>query len=133
MEAVATKNLTDKHLPTIQRAIRALEERTFYSAWPEHPKPYGEDAPGKGLESYKAFLGNQFDRLLQDGESGWVGEEVSPYTQEQLDVEYPLYSVDALISNATNAATTWSKASVYRMPGSRSWVGSATNPGTLAS
>lgn len=111
MEALATESLVDKHLPTIERAIKALDERSFYAAWPEHPKAYGEDAPARGLEAFKGLMGERFDGLLQGESTSWIGEEVSPFTQQPLGVQYPSYRVEGLIANATAAAPKWASAS----------------------
>lgn len=103
----ATLPLVDKHLPTIDRAIQALEERTFYAAWPEHPKAYGEEAAPRGLGVFKALLGKRFDRLLQGDPTTWTGEEVSPFTQQPLDIQYPAYPVADLINKSNQALARW--------------------------
>lgn len=102
-------SLFEKYKPLLDRAVQAVHERTFYAAYPEHPKAYGEDAPGKGEELYKDFLNNRFNLLHQENETGWAGEEISPYTQLPLGVQYPLFPVTELIQHAKKAGISWKK------------------------
>src|SRR6185436_15639000 len=102
-------SLFEKHKELIERAIKANHERGYYAAYPEIPKAYPEDALAKGQEQYKNFLNKNFS-LLQSDAGKWEGEEVSPYTQENLGVKYPVYGVDDLIEKAKTAAASWRKA-----------------------
>ena len=77
-------NLFEKHKALIERALQAINERTFYAAYPEHPKAYGEEAPKAGEEEYKNCLNNNFTGLLQGDAKEFAGEEVSPYTMTAL-------------------------------------------------
>lgn len=99
--------LVTKHQNTIESAVKANQERVFYSQYPEHPKAYGEEAPAQGLAGYQQLVGKPFERLLQTGATGQSGEEVSPYTQEALGITYPVFSVKDLISKASAAAKSW--------------------------
>ena len=99
--------LTIKHQNTIEKAVKANHERAFYSQYPEHPKAYGENAPDEGNTRFKAQLHNPFKQLLQTGEAGWAGEEVSPYTQEALGITYPVFTADDLVEKAVAAAPQW--------------------------
>lgn len=105
--------LFEKHKPTLNKAIEALHARTFYAAFPEQPSPaiYGETADADGLAKFKAMRGSKFSELKQQGEEGWIGQEESPYFQESLGVTYPSFSVNSLISNATNSFASWRKTS----------------------
>jgi len=103
-----------------------LHERTFFAQYPEHPSPkiYGETADEEGRKKFQAMLNSRFEELDQHRgdpspppagramSSGWVGDEVSPYLQEPLGIEYPFIAVDALIERANNVASGWRKASV---------------------
>ena len=80
-----------KHQNTIENAVKANHERTFYSQYPEHPKAYGENAAEQAEARYKDLLQKPYRQLLQTGESTWAGEEVSPFTQESLGITYPLW------------------------------------------
>lgn len=101
-----------KHQNTIEKAVKANHERTFYSQYPEHPKAYGEDAAEQGRQRYEQLLQKPFDLLLQTGETGWAGEEVSPYTQEGSGITYPLFTPDELVARARAAAPQWRNTTV---------------------
>jgi phenylacetic acid degradation protein paaN len=95
----------------IDRAIKAIHERTFFAQYPEHPKAYGEDGAAKGLEIYNAQKGNPFKGLLQQSEIAWVGEETSPYTGEAVGITYPTFETETLIVRAGRAFDAWKKVS----------------------
>ncbi len=103
--------LVTKHKPTIDRAIQAIHERTFFAQYPEHPSPkiYGEEADKKGREKFQAQVGKKFEELLQDSSEQWIGDEESPYMQDALNITYPAYSAETLISNADEAFHQWRK------------------------
>ena len=107
----------EKHKDLIERSVKGLAERTYFAPYPEHPKAYGEDAPANGQKAFDAQLNNKYTGLLQTGETAWEGEEISPYTQESLGIEYPTFPVDVLIANASNAFKSWRKASVNERAG----------------
>jgi phenylacetic acid degradation protein paaN len=104
-------SLYEKHKNTIDQAAEALQSRAFYAYFPEHPKAYAEEADAEGRKSYMGRLGQKFDLLLQDGAEGWVGDEVSPYTQEALGIQYPSFSVETLVERAKASFPAWRKAS----------------------
>lgn len=104
--------LSEKNKQIIEGAIKAIEAREFYAQYPEHPKAYGEEAPQKGLEYFNTQLNNKFEELSQGNTSTWIGEEVSPYTAENLGVTYPEYKVETLVANANAAFQTWKKVSI---------------------
>lgn len=106
-------SLFEKHQPTLTKAIEALHARTFYAAFPEHPAPavYGETADADGQAKFKNTLGKEFGELMQAGESGWAGQEESPYLQEPLNVRYPIFSTDDLITKSKSAFQVWRKVS----------------------
>lgn len=99
----------EKHESILERAIDANLERTFFAQYPEHPKAYGEGAGQKGEEAYKNSLGKNFTELLQDGASKWGGEENSPFTLENLNVKYPLFDADTLVSRAKTSKRQWAQ------------------------
>lgn len=109
-------SLYDKHKALIQEAINALSERTFYTPYPEHPKAYAEDANEKGKEAFGKMLNENFAELDQMA-NAWIGEEVSPYWQTGLGVNYPSLSVKEYISNSKTAADNWAKADVETRAG----------------
>lgn len=104
-------NLVDKHQSTIDTAVRALHERTFFAHYPENPSPdlYGEHADKEGREKYKAYLNQKFEELLQQDPEAWVGQEESPYEQQPLGVKYPFFAPETLVSRAEEAYHQWRK------------------------
>src|ERR1041385_2532449 len=98
-------SLFEKHQPVIIKAIEALHSRVFFAAFPENPSPavYGENADADGQSKFKNQLGKKFEELKQSGASAWGGQEESPYTQEALNISYPLFSVPSLIDNSKKA------------------------------
>jgi phenylacetic acid degradation protein paaN len=103
--------LFEKHRETLNRAIEALHNRTFYAAFAEHPAPavYGETADADGQARFKAMLGHRFEELGQHSPQGWIGDEESPYTQEPLGILYPDFSSDVLVGRAKHAFHAWRK------------------------
>ncbi len=104
--------LTTANKEIVDKAVKAIHERIFYAQYPEHPKAYGEDAPGKGQSAYNSQLGKPFNGLLQQNPVAWEGEEVSPYTMKSLGVTYPVFEVDTLIVRAGRAFDAWRHVSV---------------------
>lgn len=101
--------LFEKHKPLLDAAIKAIHERKFYAAYPEHPKAYGEESPKAGEERFKNLLNKNFDSLKQSKPSVFEGEEVSPYTLQPLGIKYPVYPAEEVIAKSKNAFKSWSK------------------------
>jgi phenylacetic acid degradation protein paaN len=104
---VASHELYTKHADTLQRALTAIAERGYWSAFPESPSPrvYGESAAAQGEAAFRAYLGGDFP-LDQPGTDGHVATESSPYGLG-LDVRYPHSSPEALVRAATAALPAW--------------------------
>lgn len=102
-------DLFKKHEAILGKAIEALHTRTFFAGFPEHPAPavYGENADAEGQKKFRDRLGKKFDELLQDKPEGWAGQEESPYLQEPLNVQYPLFSASTLIERSKMAFHSW--------------------------
>ena len=108
MTATAVSHeLYTKHADTLQRALTAIAERGYWSAFPESPSPrvYGESAAPAGEAAFRAYLGHDFP-LDQPGVDGHVSTEKSPFGVP-LDVRYPHSSADALIAAAGAALPAW--------------------------
>jgi phenylacetic acid degradation protein paaN len=105
--AVVSHELYTKHADMLQRALTAIAERGYWSAFPESPSPrvYGETAASNGEAAFRAYLGHDFP-LDQPGTDGQVATEASPFGVP-LDVRYPHSSPDALIAAATAALPAW--------------------------
>lgn len=103
--------MTIKSQELISAAITAQKSRTFYAAWPENPKEYGEEAAAQGLEAFQKKLSSDFNELHENAHSVRVGEEISPYMMVGLGIRYAQYPVSDLIRYAKEAAPAWGNAS----------------------
>ncbi|MEU5913495.1 phenylacetic acid degradation protein PaaN [Micromonospora sp. NPDC047527] len=99
--------LYDRHADTLNRALTAITERGYWSAYPESPSPrvYGETAAADGKAAFEAYLGGDFP-LDQPGTGGRIATEASPFGVE-LAVRYPHASPDELIAAASAALPAW--------------------------
>jgi phenylacetic acid degradation protein paaN len=97
--------LTDKHGATLAAARAATRARTFWSAFPEHFGPYGEDGAAAGKAAFEGYLGERFP-LNQPEIDAYAGSERSPYGFD-LEIGYPHSPTDALLSAATAAIPAW--------------------------
>ena len=72
--------LFERHRATLDRALNAIAERSYWSAYPESasPKVYGEGAAEAGKAAFDALRDKPF-ALTQPGTVGTVGGERSPY------------------------------------------------------
>ncbi len=99
--------LLDKHRATLDSALNAIATRGYWSPYSEMPSPkvYGETAAEDGKHAYEAHLGQNFE-LNQPGQTGWGGNEVSPYSGA-LNVRYPLCSYQVLVAAGLAAMPGW--------------------------
>ena len=102
-----THPLFEKHQATLQGALQAIATRGYWSPFAEMPSPkaYGETAADDGKRAYEAHLGRHFE-LQQPGQSGWIGNEVSPYGGS-LNVRYPQCDHEALVAAGAAAMPAW--------------------------
>jgi phenylacetic acid degradation protein paaN len=107
--------LFEKHEETLKRAVATIGSREYWSAYPESPRAYGEDAPTNGEAAFQARLGKAFE-LDQPSNGSSAGGEFSPYGID-LGVTYPTADVSSLISAATAAMKGWGKATVEERVG----------------
>ncbi len=112
-------SLYKKHDTLINKAIKALHDRTFFAAYPEHPAPavYGETADADGQAKFKAAVGKKFEELKQGSPESWGGQEESPYLQEPLNISYPMFSASTLIERSRKAFHQWRKVDVNERAG----------------
>jgi phenylacetic acid degradation protein paaN len=103
--------LIERHKQLIALAIEAVDTRKSWSPFKDSPstKIHGPEKPVAGKAAFEARLGQRFD-LGQPGVTHWVGEEVSPYTQEALGITYPVSDPAALVEAASKALPAWAKA-----------------------
>src|SRR5438045_4521795 len=97
----------DKHAATLDKALAAIAERGYWSAYPESPSPrvYGETAAADGQAAFQAYLGADFP-LDQPGTTERVATERSPFGVP-LDVRYPHPDVDVLLGASAAAVPAW--------------------------
>ncbi|GGK29430.1 dehydrogenase [Pilimelia terevasa] len=96
------------HADTLQRALTAITERSYWSQYPESPSPrvYGESAAADGQAAYEALRGARFALDGQPADGTWVATERSPFGVD-LGVEYPHAGADALVAAARAGMTAW--------------------------
>jgi phenylacetic acid degradation protein paaN len=95
---------------TLDRAVQAIEERSYWSAYPEHPKAYGEEAAAAGEASFEDLLGERFE--TDQVHDGYIEvAESSPFGIE-LGITYPATDVDTVVDAAVTAMAPWGKASL---------------------
>jgi phenylacetic acid degradation protein paaN len=105
-------DLFTQHQPTLARALTAIRERTYWSAYPENLKAYGNpDRPdgtqsaAEGKAAFEGYRGRPF-ALQQAGTDGEVAGERSPYGFE-LGVVYPHADATVLLAAAKAAIPAW--------------------------
>ncbi|PZG13806.1 phenylacetic acid degradation protein PaaN [Micromonospora craterilacus] len=99
--------LYDRHAETLNRALTAITERGYWSAYPESPSPrvYGETAAADGKAAFEAYLGGDFP-LDQPGDGDLVATETSPFGVE-LNVRYPHATADQLVAAGSAGLPGW--------------------------
>ncbi|WP_433535952.1 phenylacetic acid degradation protein PaaN [Micromonospora sp. CA-249363] len=99
--------LYDRHADTLNRALTAITERGYWSAYPESPSPrvYGETAAADGKAAFEAYLGGDFP-LDQPGAGERTATETSPFGVD-LAVRYPHAGPDELVAAASAALPAW--------------------------
>ena len=102
------KAMYERHRETLEQAVRANAQRGYWSAYPEMPKAYGEEAPQAGEQAFASYRDGRFP-LEQPATDGWEGEERSPFGFE-LGVTYPHADLDALLAQMTAAIGPWREA-----------------------
>lgn len=110
-------SLFEQHRATLEAALTAMQQRGFWSAYPEIPSGrfYGEDAKDVGLAAYEAQLNQDFS-LPEHPEEFRVGAEQSPYGGE-LGVRYPAASTDSLVSHSLAVADAWAATTLEQRAG----------------
>ena len=107
----------ERHRETLDRAVKAIAERGYWSAYPESasPKVYGEGSVEAGKAAFDALLNKPFP-LEQPGTVGTVGGENSPYGIP-LGITYPKADLTTLFTAIAKAQGSW------RAAGPEAWVG----------
>ncbi|GAA5006061.1 phenylacetic acid degradation protein PaaN [Kitasatospora paranensis] len=107
--APSVADLIERHQETLDRALRAIAERDYWSPYPEFPKAYGETGAEDGKAAFDALLGTVFAVDGQPGTGDLVSGEASPYGIE-LGVSYPHAEPEALIAAVEAARPVWAAA-----------------------
>jgi phenylacetic acid degradation protein paaN len=107
----------ERHRETLERAVKAIAERGYWSPYPESasPKVYGEGSAEAGKAAFDALLNRPFP-LEQQGSVGTVGGETSPYGLP-LGITYPKADLPTLFAAIEKAQAGW------RAAGPEAWVG----------
>jgi phenylacetic acid degradation protein paaN len=101
-----------KHSALLERALQAINERTYWSAYPENPSPkvYGETAKDEQEAAFKALLGKPFAMAGHPSDLPAVGDETSPFGPK-LGVTYPSAKLKTLVEASINGGDMWDEAS----------------------
>ena len=106
-------NLFHKHQDKLTQALHHCQHRTYWSPFQEspstklHPPQAHEDARAK----FEHLLGKPFP-LEQPHTIGFVGSEISPYTQEALGISYPKPEIHALMECSLYAQKKWNRSTI---------------------
>ena len=101
-------DLHERHRDTLNRASTAIRERTYWSAYDENLKAYGENgtqSAAEGRAAFEGYLGKPFP-LDQAASEGTVEGERSPYGLD-LGLTYPHADVDGLLAAAAAGIPAW--------------------------
>ncbi len=105
----------DAHKELLDRAVTATRERTYWSAYPEHPKAYPPEADAAGAAAFNELVGKPF--ATDQEHDGYMDvAESSPYGID-LSITYPKTDVDTVVAAASEAMKDWGKASVDERAG----------------
>ena len=107
IEGIRVSDLSAAHGETLDRAVQAIRDRSFWSAYPEHPKAYGEEAPSEGEAAFNALVDHPFE-TGQSSDGYTAVDESSPYGID-LGITYPQATVDGVIADATAAMSSWGR------------------------
>ncbi|MFT5033403.1 MAG: phenylacetic acid degradation protein paaN [Bermanella sp.] len=109
---MSSQQYFNRHRERFERAQIACRERHHWSAFPElHVHPQREQGESAAQEFLQTVSNSRFD-LDQPGIQTYIGEEVSPYTQQKLGISYPQSDIDALFSAAKSALPEWAFADI---------------------
>ena len=109
MNTNASQELTD-----LKQFFGQLKSRENFSKYPESPKAYSEESLEQGKLDFQKRLNTNYEGLYSEGSNGWIGEEVSPFLQVGLGVNYPQFSVDTLLNNSKAVKSIWAKLEVEK-------------------
>jgi phenylacetic acid degradation protein paaN len=115
---VTSADLFTRHRARFEQARTACRTRAAWSPFADQPSGYPDfaEARAAGAAAFKARLG-QRHALALPAVQDWVGEEVSPYTQQLLGISYPHCELDASFKAAASGVAAWSRATPQQRAG----------------
>jgi phenylacetic acid degradation protein paaN len=115
---VTAEELFARHRVRLEQAREACRSRAAWSPFADQPSAYPEFVAARtaGEVAFKSRLGHR-DALTLPAVQDWVGEEVSPYTQQLLAIEYPRCDLDATFKAAASGVAAWSRATPQQRAG----------------
>ncbi len=115
---MTAEELFARHRARLEQARVACRTRAAWSPFADQPTGYPDfvAARAAGEAAFKARLGRRYTLSLPAVQD-WVGEEVSPYTQQLLGVSYPRCDLDASFKAAASGVVAWSGASPQQRAG----------------
>jgi phenylacetic acid degradation protein paaN len=116
--ALDPEALYERHAPRFESARNACRSRAAWSAFPDQPTGYPDvdAARAAGQAAFEAAL-NQDRDCAHPCSPQWLGEEVSPYTQQPLGIRYRAADLDAQYAAAQRGIAAWSEATVQARAG----------------
>ncbi len=99
-------DLYDQYKGTLDKALDAIRTRTYWSAYPESPRAYGDAANAEGEAAFRARLGEPFTVEGQPAKGSTTVTETSPYGMD-LGITYPDSTPDQLLGVAAAAMPGW--------------------------
>jgi phenylacetic acid degradation protein paaN len=87
-------------------------QRQFYAFYPEDLRAYDASFNTHALANFQASLNTNFHP--NDSSASLIGEEVSPFLNVGLGINYNAYNDETLIQNSQNAFLEWSEISVQK-------------------
>lgn len=100
--------LFEQHEATLTKAIKAVNRRTYFAHFPEYPNSYPPEAAKEGFERYQNQQNQPFVLAQTNTQQQFiVAQEISPYTQQALNISYPSNTVQQFIVQAETAFKQW--------------------------
>ena len=111
-------DLFEAHRERLERARDACRTRASWSPFAEQPSRYPDHAAARaaGEAAFKARLGGLY-AIDQPAPLSFVGEEISPFTQEPLAVLYPRCDINDLFSAGAKGIAAWSGVTPHERAG----------------
>lgn len=101
----AAQQMFDRHRETLDQAVTAITNRSFWTPYPESMRTYPEDAVKAAPSKFESLLNQPF-ALHATGSTQQVGDEVSPYGFE-LGITYEQPNPQELIATMQGAMRDW--------------------------